>query len=92
MYKVIWRKSALHDAGSIVVYTKIEWGQIQAEMIVDIFEQTTVFLSESPKLGRRVRRKNTYTLVLSKVPFVIVYQVSGESVYVIQVIHTSRRR
>jgi plasmid stabilization system protein ParE len=92
MYKVTWRKSALVDGGSIVTYTKTKWGQIQAGKVVDLLEQTTEFLSESPKMGRRVHRKNTFALVLPKVPFVIVYQISGENVYVNQVIHTSRRR
>ena len=92
MYKVIWLKSALADAESLVTYTKSEWGQVQAEKLIDVLEQTTVFLSNSPKLSRRVRRKNTYVLVLPKVPFVIVYHMSEEKVYVNQVIHTSRRR
>jgi plasmid stabilization system protein ParE len=91
MYKVIWLKSAQEDAWSIVMYTKTEWGQIQAEKLIDILEQSTVFMTESPKLGRLVRSKNTYVLVLPKVPFVIVYYMIEEKVYVTQVIHTSRR-
>jgi plasmid stabilization system protein ParE len=92
MYTVRWRKSALDDATAIVTYTKNEWGVVQAEKLVAMFEQTTVFLSGSPKVGRPVRYKNTFALVMSKVPFVIVYQISGDNVYVHQVIHTSRRR
>ena len=92
MYKVTWRKPALDDVAKIVTYTKIEWGIAQADKIVDIFEQTTRFLSESPKIGKRVRRKNVYALVLSKVPFVVVYEMKGQDVIVNKVIHMSKRR
>ncbi len=92
MYIVKWSKPALDDAGYIVEYTKGKWGQIQAENVIAVLEQASLFISESPKMGRRVRRKNTFALVLSKLPFVIVYQISGENVFIKQIIHTSRRR
>ncbi len=92
MYKVKWHKSALDDVASVVTYTKNEWGKVQAGKVVGMLEQATVFLSESPRMGRRIRYKNTYALVLPKVPFVIIYQMSGVNVHIHQIIHTSRRR
>ncbi len=92
MYKATWRNPALDDLSRIVGYTKTEWGQAQAIKLIAIFEQATEALSESPKIGRKVRRKNVYVFVLSKVPFVILYDFDGQEIFVNQVIHTSKRR
>ena len=92
MHNVIWRKSAEDDVAQITYYTNIEWGHIQAEKLIEIFEQTTISLTESPKIGRRVRRKNVYVFTLSKVPFVILYEISGTDIFINQVIHMRKRR
>jgi plasmid stabilization system protein ParE len=92
MYKATWRKPALDDLARIVDYTKTEWGQTQATKLIATFEQATEALSESPKIGRKARRKNVYVFVLSRVPFVILYDFDGQYIFVNQVIHTSRRR
>jgi len=92
MYKVTWRKPAHNELLHIIDYTKTEWGREQAGKLVDIFEQAIFALARSPKLGRKVRRKNVYVRVLSKVPFVILYEFDEEEVFINQVIHMSRRR
>lgn len=92
MYKATWRNPALDDLAHIVDYTEIEWGEAQAAKLIATFEQATRVLSESPELGRNVRRKNVYVFVLSKVPFVILYDFNGQEVFINQVIHTSKRR
>ena len=92
MYKVTWRKLALDDVANIVIYTKKEWGITQADRVIEVFEQTTQFLSESPLLGKRVRRKNMFVLALSKVPFVVIYEMRERDVFVNKVIHMSKRR
>ena len=92
MYTVTWRKPALDEFARIVDYTKIEWGQIQADKLVLLFEQATDSLVSSPKIGRRIRRKNAYVLVLSKIPFVMLYELLEEEIFINQIIHMSKRR
>jgi plasmid stabilization system protein ParE len=92
MHKVTWRNPALSDLGQIINYTNREWGYAQAGKIIDLFEQTTRFLAGTPLVGRKARRKNVYILTLSKVPYVLVYEIIQDEIFVTQVIHMSKRR
>ena len=92
MHKVIWRKSAEDDVAQITHYTNIERGHVQAGKLIEICEQATNFLAESPKMGRQVRRNNVYVFTLTKVPFVILYEINGSDIFINQVIHMRKRR
>jgi plasmid stabilization system protein ParE len=92
MYKVTWRNPALRELENILDYTKSEWGHEQAIHLMILFKQMSHLLSSSPKIGKAIRRKNTFALVLSKVPFVVFYELCDDEVFVNQVIHMSKRR
>ena len=89
---VTWRKRARTDFTHILEYTENEWGFVQAASLVVVFETALSTLVESPLMGRKITRQNNRALVLSKVPFVIVYQIRGQEVIVRQIIHMRKRR
>jgi plasmid stabilization system protein ParE len=89
---VTWRKRARTDFTHILEYTENEWGYAQVASLVVVFETALSTLVESPLMGRKITRENNRALVLSKVPFVIVYQIRGHEVIVRQIIHMRKRR
>jgi plasmid stabilization system protein ParE len=92
MNYVTWRKRARTDFTHILEYTENEWGYAQAGSLVRVFETALATLVESPLIGRESDHLNSRALVLSEVPFVILYQVRGNEVIVRQIIHMSKRR
>lgn len=48
-------------------------------------------LKENPSLGRAGRVLRTRELVISKYPYIVPYQVRDDIVYVLRVLHTSRK-
>jgi plasmid stabilization system protein ParE len=92
MLKVTWREDALDEVAHIIRYTKADWGNSQSKKLVEVFERAQNVIASSPKFGKRVRRKNVYVYILSKVPFVFLYEFEDEEIFINQVIHTSKRR
>ena len=89
---VTLRKQARVDFSAIIEYTENEWGFDQAAELVLIFETALLSLADSPKLGRKIIRENSRALTLSKLPFVILYQIKGREIIVRQIIHMRKRR
>ena len=48
-------------------------------------------LKENPSLGRAGRVLRTRELVISKYPYIVPYQVRENTVYVLRILHTSRK-
>lgn len=89
---VTLRKQARVDFTKIIEYTENEWGFDQTAELVFIFETAFLSLVGSPKLGRKIIRENSRALTLSKLPFVILYQIKGREIIVRQIIHMRKRR
>jgi len=92
MLQVKWRASALSDAELIVTYTKDCWGQEKADVIIRLFAESAALLSRMPRLGRPLKDREVFALILQKVPFVFIYHIETEHVVIDQVLHTRRRR
>jgi plasmid stabilization system protein ParE len=56
--------------------------------IIRQVEALTVF---SPSIGRPGRVAGTRELVVTKTPYIVMYSVSGETVYVLAVLHQAQR-
>jgi plasmid stabilization system protein ParE len=89
---VTWRKRARTDFAHILEYTENEWGYAQAGSLVRIFETALITLVKSPLIGRETGHRDIRALVLSEVPYVILYQISNNEVVVRQIIHMRKRR
>ena len=48
-------------------------------------------LKENPSIGRAGRVLRTRELVISKYPYIVPYQVRDNNLYILRVLHTSRK-
>lgn len=61
-----------------------------AQDILDRIKENIECLCDHPSLGRPGRVPRTRELVLPDFPFVIPYQVTGETLEILRIYHTSR--
>jgi len=48
-------------------------------------------LLDHPKLGRPGRKKGTRELVINRTPFIAVYQIAGNSIQILRVLHGAQK-
>ncbi len=87
--KVAWRRNAQLDLAEIDAHIRQENPQA-ANRVVSAIRKETVQLSLIPLIGRLGRIENTRELVVSKLPYIVAYQVTPSAVEILAVIHTSR--
>ena len=84
--------SAQKDLYKLQTYTFEMWGNFKVVELQDIVESAYSFLTFSPFAGKKTNSKNTYALVLGKLPFVMIYKLDDNYIYISQFIHTKRNR
>ena len=92
MRQIILRKRAQLGLEQIVESTEQEWGNKQAVALVHFFRQSFLMIAEFPYIGRPYHGEDAMVYVMSKVPFVIIYQVKVDSVRIVKILHTKRNR
>ena len=89
---VIWSRDALDDLKVQVAYIAAE-NPVAAQHIADVISDTAAALSEIPT-GRPGRVTDTYEKSVTRLPYIIVYAITGsadgESIAILRVIHTAR--
>ena len=90
-YKIEFSKKAFEDLESIQKYI-YENDELAAQKIVQyIVERIETIIANNPGVGRAGRVLGTRELVLTKYPYIIPYFVKDDIVYIIRVLHTSRK-
>ncbi len=84
--------SAQNDLYKIQTYTFEMWGDSKAIELQNIVDSAYSFLTFSPFVGKKTKFKNTYALVLGRLPFVMIYKLDDDYIYISQFIHTKRNR
>ncbi|MBY0574998.1 MAG: type II toxin-antitoxin system RelE/ParE family toxin [Gallionellaceae bacterium] len=87
--KVRWRKNAQLDLVEIDAHIRQE-NPHAANRVVSAIRQETVQLIQTPLVGRPGRVENTRELVMTKLPFIVAYQIMPSSIEILAVIHTAR--
>lgn len=87
--KVRWRRNAQLDLVEIDTHIRQENPQA-ANRIISAIRQETLRLTSTPLAGRPGRVENTRELVMTKLPFIVAYQVTPSAVEILAVIHTAR--
>ena len=59
--------------------------------VVTRIRQQTLTLAEYPHVGRIGRVENTRELVINPYPFIVAYRVETDEIWILAVVHTSRR-
>lgn len=90
-YKIEFSKKAFEDLESIKKYI-YENNELAAQKVVSyIVERIETIIANNPGVGRAGRVLGTRELVLTKYPYIIPYFVKDNIVYIIRVLHTSRK-
>ena len=87
--RVRWTPAAAADLENIANYLFEQTPENAARLIREIY-LAPKGLESFPKRGRVGKKEGTRELVLPSLPYVIVYRVTSESVYILRVLHGSQ--
>jgi plasmid stabilization system protein ParE len=92
MQQIRLRTKAKSDLCAVVSYTRQQWGEEKVIEIETIIRGSFELIVRAPYLGRRTREESVFVKTLPRVPFVIVYKVSADYIYILRIMHTKRNR
>jgi addiction module RelE/StbE family toxin len=87
--RVRWTPAAADDFENIANYLFEQTPENAARLIREIYRAPNG-LESFPKRGRVGKKEGTRELVLPSLPYVIVYRITSESVYILRVLHGSQ--
>ena len=87
--RVEWRPIAEADLLEIIGYIAFD-SPAAAERIFAEITTRTLKLARHPRMGRKGRVAGTREFVVSGTPYIAVYQITGNAVVIIRVIHGAR--
>ena len=90
-YKVKFSASSLKDLKSIQEYICEVNREAAKEIVAHIIEKIETVIVPNPGAGRAGRVLRTRELVISKYPYIVPYQVREDVIYILRVLHTSRK-
>ncbi|MBS5860350.1 type II toxin-antitoxin system RelE/ParE family toxin [bacterium] len=90
-YKVKFSASSLKDLKSIQEYICEDNREAAKEIVAHIIEKIETVIVPNPGAGRAGRVLRTRELVISKYPYIVPYQVREDVIYILRVLHTSRK-
>jgi toxin ParE1/3/4 len=89
--KIVWLSSALTELDRIHAYISCVNPKAARQVFLRI-QRTTRHLSDYPNGGRPGHVAGTRELVVSGLPYLVVYRVTGEAVEILRVLHTAMDR
>jgi toxin ParE1/3/4 len=88
--KVVLSPQARADLREIFLYIA-EDNSHAARLILTRIKERVAELANNPHIGRPGRVPGTRELVISKTPYLVPYQVSGDTLQILRVYHGSRQ-
>ncbi len=89
--EVRFSESSLEDLRSIREYICANNEEAAKKVVEHILEQIETILANNPSIGRAGRVLRTREFVISKYPYIVPYQVRENTIYILRVLHTSRK-
>lgn len=89
--EVRFSESSLEDLRSIKEYICANNEEAAKKVVAYILEQIETILANNPAIGRAGRVLRTREFVISKYPYIVPYQVRENTIYILRVLHTSRK-
>jgi toxin ParE1/3/4 len=83
---IVWTTAARHDVNEIWDFIEVR-NPDAAELVSSEILRTVEGLLQFPKRGKPGRVKETRELVISGLPYVMVYLLADESVVILRVLH-----
>jgi toxin ParE1/3/4 len=81
-----WTTAAVDDLEGIAEYLFEKSPQNAAQIIRKIYEAPSV-LNKYPNLGRPGKKEGTRELVISPLPYIVIYQVKVDILYIVRILH-----
>lgn len=85
-----WTKEAAADLERIADYLFVHT-PAHAERLVRALYDAPATLLTFPNRGRLGKKEGTRELVMSPLPYIVVYAVRGEAVYVVRILHGAQQ-
>jgi toxin ParE1/3/4 len=84
-----WTSAAADDLENIAHYLFEKTSENAERLIRQLFDAPSS-LKRFPRRGRAGKKQGTLELVMSSLPYVIVYQVRRDTVHIVRILHTSQ--
>lgn len=88
--RIVWQDEAERDLDRIAEYV-LKDDPAAALRLVYTIRQATRVLCEHPNIGRTGRVEGTWELVIPGFPYILPYQIAGQEIRILAVMHASRR-
>ena len=88
--KIVFTESAFNDLDNIKHYIYNDNENAARNVAGEILNKIDLLLT-SPNIGRAGRVLRTRELIIAKYPYIVPYQVRNNTVYILRVLHTSRK-
>ena len=85
-----WTEEAAADLEHITDYLFQNAPERAAELVRGIYNAPAALLT-FPYRGRAGRKEGTRELVLSSLPYIVVYQITGEVIHVVRILHGAQK-
>ncbi len=84
-----WTSAAADDLENIANYLFEKTPENAARLIREIYDAPPT-LKSFPNRGRAGKKEGTRELVMPSLPYIIVYQVRGDTVHIVRILHSSQ--
>jgi addiction module RelE/StbE family toxin len=85
-----WSEEAASDLDRITNYLFEETPQHAPELVRAIYKAPCALLA-FPHRGRHGKKEGTRELVLSPLPYIIVYRIAGDAIHILRVLHGAQK-
>jgi addiction module RelE/StbE family toxin len=85
-----WTEEAANDLERIADYLLIHAPDRAQELVRRVYDAPTALLT-FPNRGRPGKREGTRELVLAPLPYIVVYTVRGNLVFVVRILHGAQQ-
>ena len=89
--QIVWTETAIRHLAAVQTYIEHDKPEA-AQRVADAICQAVAYLAAYPHLGRAGRKPGTRELVVADTPYVVPYQVQGERLTILAVLHGAQRR
>lgn len=84
-----WTSAAADDLENIANYLFEKTPENAARLIRELYEAPST-LKSFPNRGRPGKKQGTRELVMPSLPYVIVYEVRGDTAHIVRILHSSQ--
>ena len=85
-----WTDEAASDLEQITDYLFQNAPDRAAELVRGIYNAPAALLA-FPYRGRAGKKEGTRELVLSSLPYIVVYQITGEVIHIVRILHGAQK-